>query len=721
MMGKIFRIFTNDLKTIYMNIIAFIVIIGITILPALYSWFNIASNWDPYSATGGIPFAVCNLDAGYSYRSISVNAGEQIVDGLKANPKMGWQFVDEKEAIDGVTSGKYYAAVVIPEKFSENLCSLTTGEFVESKLDYYVNEKKNAIAPKITNAGVSAIENEVKSAYVNTVTNVLATMLNLTASELGGKKNDVIEKVKGSLGDITTDIDTFNSSIDVFVSTLKLLKNMLKTNEELLPSVSEVLENTAAVTPDIKVSIESTRKLSKKITDAVAALTESLSMMQSDVRKRVDNALDRINTDSNAAADELVGATDINQKIITINNYVLAMLDNISSSLGINTSAVTERINLANERQQALLEKLLDASETLRRVGSLPAETVKDIRELAAAAGSELSQIQAAFSGVREKINDTVDAAYNALESASGLLQIINGDIPELTKTLDRTIKTVDQLIETFETVKTTMNTTRKKVSDLIKKASDLESNDEIADLVMKVIEDPEALSKFFSQPVSTETHSIGAVENYGSGMSPFYTSLGIWVGGVVLIAIVRVELTEKQRKKLGDPGATQQYFGRFLVFFLLAQIQALIISLGDIFFLKIQCNDKFLFVLGCMISAFVYSLIIYSLTIAFNVIGKAFAVIILVLQVAGSGGTFPLEVLPEPFQVMAQFLPFRYGNDILREAIAGPDIGAYWHSVLMLLIFVPFALVIGLLLRRPCIRLMHFLDKRIHQSELII
>ena len=300
-------------------------------------------------------------------------------------------------------------------------------------------------------------------------------------------------------------------------------------------------------------------------------------------------------------------------------------------------------------------------------------------------------------------------------------MQIINGDIPELTKTLDSTIKTVDQLIETFETVKTTMNTTRKKVSDLIKKASDLESNDEIADLVMKVIEDPEALSKFFSQPVSTETHSIGAVENYGSGMSPFYTSLGIWVGGVVLIAIVRVELTEKQRKKLGDPGATQQYFGRFLVFLLLAQIQALIISLGDIFFLKIQCNDKFLFVLGCMISAFVYSLIIYSLTIAFNVIGKAFAVIILVLQVAGSGGTFPLEVLPEPFQVMAQFLPFRYGNDILREAIAGPDIGAYWHSVLMLLIFVPFALVIGLLLRRPCIRLMHFLDKRIHQSELII
>ena len=183
-MGKIFRIFTNDLGTIGRNIIAFIVIIGIVILPALYSWFNIASNWDPYSATDGIPFAVCNLDEGFTYRSLSIDAGQQIVDKLKANPKMGWQFVDEKEARRGVDNGKYYAAVIIPAAFSKNLCSLTTGEFEQSELAYYVNEKKNAIAPKITNAGISTIEQEVKTAYVNTVTNVLATMLNLTATEI---------------------------------------------------------------------------------------------------------------------------------------------------------------------------------------------------------------------------------------------------------------------------------------------------------------------------------------------------------------------------------------------------------------------------------------------------------------------------------------------------------------------------------------------------------
>ena len=720
-MGKIFRIFRNDLKTIYMNIIAFIVIIGITILPALYSWFNIASNWDPYSATSGIPFAVCNLDEGYSYKSIKVDAGKQLVDSLKANPKMGWEFVSRQEAIDGVKNGKYYAAVVIPEDLSKNLCSLTTGEFVQSALDYYVNEKKNAIAPKITNAGISTIENEMKSAYVNTVTNVLATMLNITVDELGGQKTQIIDKLKGSLDDIVIDINTFDSSIDMFISTLNLLKNMLKTNKELLPSISDALNGATAITPNIKNSIESTRTLSHKVTDVIGNIAQSLKVMQSDVRDRVDKALKNVNTQASATADELESITEKIQGMVSISSHLISMLDNIKDSLGIKVDIVSNRLKDVNEHQKQLLDMLVSATETLRTVGSLPSSTINDIRRLASDVSTKLSLVQVDYISVKDNINNTVDSLYAALEKVSGMLQTINGDLPELGKTLDGAMDTVDKLIVTFEDIKKTMDSTKAKIESISKKAGDLEKNDEITALLMRIVGDPGALSEFFSQPVKTETHSIDHVENYGSGMSPFYTSLGIWVGGVVLIAIVSVELTEQQRKKLGNPGATQQYFGRYLIFFLLGQIQALIVSLGDLFFLQIQCNDKFLFVLGCMISAFVYTLIIYSLTITFNVIGKALAVIILVLQVAGSGGTFPIEVLPAPFQVMAQFLPFRYGNDILREAIAGPDLSVYWQNVLFLLAFVPFALVLGLLLRRPCIKLMHFLDKRIHQSELII
>ncbi len=720
-MGKIFGIFKNDLKTVYTNIIAFIVVIGITILPALYSWFNIASNWDPYSATEGVSFAVVNNDKGYTYQSISVNAGDQIIEGLKTNDKMGWQFVDEKEAMEGVESGRYYAALVIPEKFSENLCSITTGEFIESKLDYYVNEKKNAIAPKITNAGVTTIEAQVKSAYVNTVTNILATMLNITAGELDSKKTDILGSVKEELNDITADIDTFNSSIDVFISTLNLLKQVLSTNKELLPAISETLSDSGVITKDVKSSIDAARSSSSKISSAVSAILDAVSSMQTSVSDKLDEAFDIISTDAAAAADKLISVTDVNRKIISINNFVLSIVNNISSSFDIDLSAVTNRIDQANERQQQITDKLMSAAQTLRTAGTLPAEIKAELKTLADTCKGDITNIETEFTSLRTVLDKTVDDVFSVLENASGLLQTVSGDIPGISKTLDSTSDSIDEMVNTFESVKKTMSQSKVKLSSLIKTVDGLEKGSDLTDLVLKIINDPGALSKFFSEPVTTETHSVHPVMNYGTGMSPFYTSLGIWVGGIILIAIVRVELTEKQIEKLRRPGKTQQFFGRYLIFLLLSLLQAVIISLGDIYFLGIQCNDKFLFVLGCMISAFVYSMIIYSLTITFNVIGKALAVIILVLQVAGSGGTFPLEVLPGPFRDFAKFLPFRYGNDILREAIAGPDMGMYWKNVLLLLAFVPFALVLGLLLRRPCIKLMHFLDKRIHQSELII
>ena len=139
-MKNILTIFKNDLLNVGKNLIVFIVIIGICILPALYAWFNIAANWEPYSNTKGISFAVCNLDKGYSYSAISINAGDEIVENLKSNDKMGWTFVSEKEAKEGVNNGTYYAADIIPAKFSECLFSITTGKFQQADLQYYINE-----------------------------------------------------------------------------------------------------------------------------------------------------------------------------------------------------------------------------------------------------------------------------------------------------------------------------------------------------------------------------------------------------------------------------------------------------------------------------------------------------------------------------------------------------------------------------------------------------
>lgn len=720
-MKTIFRIFVNDLRTISRNVIAFVVIIGICILPALYSWFNIASNWDPYSATSGLVFAVASNDEGYSYKSLKVNAGDKIIDALKANPKMGWDFVSEAEAVEGVKAGRYYAAVVIPKTFSKDLCSITTGEFNQSRIAYYSNEKKNAIAPKITTTGVNTVIGEVKAAYVETITNIIATTLNLTTDEIESNKTDILKKAEEGLDEIVVEIDTFNGSIDVFCSTIDTLEGLLKTNKELLPKIDEKLSGSGQLTNDVGSAIAASRKASAQLTDSIGSVIAASEELQGNIDEQIVPILDSVEEDSGRAADKLVKLTAINNKIISFNNGVLSMLSNISSRLGIDLTRITTRLEQANERQRTQIAKINSAADTIRKTGALPKQMRDELLSAIAAEKSELAAISAEFTNAKNTINKVIDDAYTSLEGVNELLGDVKNDIPVVTGTLDSTMTSLEEMKKTFRNVQTNLNKTKDKVNNLITKAKELKDETRTLDFVRGIISEPEDLSRFVADPVETETIRLYPIDNYGSAMSPFYTSLGIWVGGIVLVAVVRAELTNRQKLQLKKYNQTQLFFGRYLMFFVLSQLQALIIALGDLYFLGIQCNDHFLFIFGSMFSAFVYTTIIYSLTITFNVIGKALAVIILVLQVAGSGGTFPVEVLPQPFQSIVPYLPFRYGNDILREAIAGPDIGNYWRNVLFLLAFVPFALVIGLLLRRPCIRIMDFFEKRIHQSDLII
>lgn len=720
-MTNIIKIFLNDLKTVTRNVIAFIVIIGISILPALYAWFNIAANWDPYSATSGIAFAVCSKDTGYTYKTISINAGDEIINKLQSNDKMGWHFVTEQEALDGVEDGTYYAAVIIPENFSENLCSITTGDFNKAQLEYYVNEKKNAIAPKITDKGISAIESEVKTTYVSTITEVIATTLNLTADELSGNKTQAVSKITESLNDVVTNIDALSSGIDVFNSTLDTLSNLIKTNKNLLPNISDTLSQSGNISSDVKKSIDATRSASKKISDILSNMIKSVSSMQGSVSDSIDNALSLIDTNASAAASSLMDSTELCTKIISVNDTVIGVLDIFNEHFGTNTVPLITKLNNINTRQQALSQKLFEAANTLNSVGTLPKELQSELKQMVSSNRLEMSQLSTSFSSIKYNINQTVDSVYGVLDSASGLLQMINNDLPTIDDTLDSTQDTLDTMKSTFNNVKLLLSNSKTKTNELIEKVETLDSSTTIQDFLLKIIQNPEALGQFVAEPVMTVTHSIHPVENYGSGMAPFYTSLSFWVGGTILIAIVRTEPTKKQLLMLNKATPSQQYFGRYLIFFFIGQIQAFITSLGDIFLLQIQCNNIFLFILGSLFSSFVYTLFIYSLTITFNVVGKALVIIILVIQIAGAGGTFPVEVLPQTFQTISPYLPFRYSINALREAVAGPDIAAFWHYILLLLAFIPLALFIGLVLRKPCIKIISFLEKRLHQSELII
>ncbi len=720
-MKNILTIFKNDLLNVGKNLIVFIVIIGICILPALYAWFNIAANWEPYSNTKGISFAVCNLDKGYSYSAISINAGDEIVENLKSNDKMGWTFVSEKEAKEGVNNGTYYAAVIIPAKFSECLFSITTGKFQQADLQYYINEKPNAIAPKITDKGIETIEESVNSTYVSTITKYIATALNLTSDTLSKNKDQTTESIKNTLDNAKKDIDTFKTTVDVFTSTLDTINQIISSNKEMLPTIQQKLADAGVFTSNVKTSIMNTQNSAMQVSNSLEGIIDSVQSFADDLSVQADSAFAEAEAKGASAAGKVRDLTLINDRIISVNNRIITILTNIQNSLGIDCSSIIEKFNNANIRQNDIKNAVNSAADTLEKTGKFPAEAKAKIVSLINQAKNDTQSVRSSFSGIKVNIDTAINKSYAALDNVYNILMNLSGDVPELNTTFDTATSTVSSLKTTFTGLKTFMDNVKTKIDNFSKTIDSIINNDTLINIITPIIENPTALGNFVSSPVTVQKHRLYPIENYGSAMTPFYSSLAFRVGGVVLVAVMKTDLTKAELKRLKKPKSSQLYFGRYLIYFLLGQIQAWIIALGDLFFLKVQCADPVLFISSCLISSFVYTLIIYSLTITFSVIGKALSVIILVIQIAGSGGTFPVEVLPGPFQAVSPYLPFKYGINALRESIAGVDINAYLYNTGILLSFILFALVLGLILRKPCIKVISFFNKRVEQSDIIV
>ena len=182
-MKNIWRIFRSDWQRISASVVAVVVVMGLCLIPCLYAWFNIFSNWDPYGpdSTSNIRVAVTSEDEGYELLGLKLNIGSMVLDGLKSNHQMGWDFVDSREeALEGVRSGKYYAALIVPSDFTGDFVSILDTDLRHPQIQYYENQKKNAIAPKITNKAKTAVQDEIDSLQAG-----LTGAANITAPRAG--------------------------------------------------------------------------------------------------------------------------------------------------------------------------------------------------------------------------------------------------------------------------------------------------------------------------------------------------------------------------------------------------------------------------------------------------------------------------------------------------------------------------------------------------------
>ena len=684
-MRNIWTVFKTDVKTLSKCFFACAVVVAIAVLPSLYAWLNIYSNWDPYGNTGGISIALVSLDKGYTDEDgVFTNKGEDVVNDLREATSINWVILDsEKQARDGVYAGDYYAAVVIDRDFTYKMYHMLTEWTGKPSITYYENAKKNAVATKITDTAVESLKRTISENYLEVVIGRVMTQANLLAADL--TEDDPEAAVKGLFYQVQDLLAGCRATMDAFDAA----KNS-STIDIDSGKLSQIIQNINSSLPDTGKIQETVAQIDRAIYTALEKVQRALDQFQQAIAD--GGSLDDARKAIEAAADTMGQMGD----------KLTEWADRLEQESAGNAAAKLARDIAAKCYQlQSRLAALPD-NEDLQTA-------ISDCKDIVAAIGNMTGKLLPTADELRKELENVMGQISNAMENVKGL----GDDVRAVQNALANTALALD---ETMALLRPAAERLSQSVSETLDKLQNLTA-DEYMDILLDILNgDPETYGQYFSQMVQTTVTPIYPIENYGSAMAPFYTVLAIWVGGVILVAIIK---PHARLDGLVDPTPRELYFGRYIMFFLLSQIQAAVIITGDLLILKIQCLHPGLLYLTGSLTALSFSLLIYSLALSFGDVGKAIVVVVMVLQIAGSSGTFPIELLPEIYQKIYRFFPFPYAIDAMRECICGLYGDYYITQLLFLLLFCAAALVIGLLVRRPFMGLNHFMEAKLEETEL--
>lgn len=758
-MKMIWGIFKRDMCHATRNVIAVIVSMGLVVVPALYAWFNIAASWDPYGNTKALKVAVANNDKGYKSDLIPVrvNVGETIISTLHANDQLDWQFVKSDKAIDGVESGEYYAAIVIPKGFSADMMTLFSPDIKHAQLKYYLNEKINPIAPHITDQGATTVVNTIDKTFAKTIAQV---GLDLASSILHYSQSpQMAEYMRNLNGNLTTMADTLSGASQQVTAYSQLLgsaNDIVDSTGKLLASATKAGKQAQNALKQGKSGATSLTSAGANVTSSVNTALDQVSGAFDQVAAKVNKAFDAIDKDSDTAASQLTTLSEqvssgesLYDTYITSLNHMRESVEQLPDSDSAKQAlleAIDREITLleaAKGDSQKLAQQLKDASTQVTQDTAAAERSRKEILNRITSAKQSISNVRDDYAtNVKPKIDALASTVSTLISQTDSMITQLSGTTDSLNDVTSSVGTNIASIRSTLDGIATKLNSSATTLNTLITAMNSSDNGAENSnELKSLTTSNASTLSTLISAPVALHRVAVYPIANYGSAMAPFYTILSIWVGAIILCAMLKVTISDREKAHvlgLGDtlpriagpsgPGNASrwglrldhEYFGRYAIFALLALLQGTLVCLGDMYFLGVQANHALQFLAVGWLAALVFSNIVYTLTVSFGDIGKAVAVVLLVMQVAGSGGTFPIETLPKFFQMLYPFLPFPHAIDAMHAAMAGSYGNEYLLDMVYLALFLIPSLLLGLVLRKPVIRLNNWVSRNLESTKVM-
>ena len=689
-MRNIWNLFKSDLHQLSCNIITILTVIGLVALPSIFSWYNIMACWDVFGNTGNLTVAVANSDEGYTsdLAPLEVNVGDKVVAALRENDQLNWVFTNEEDAIDGVSAGRYYAAVVIPPTFSRDMMSFYSDNVEHAQITYYSNQKKSAIAPKVTDQGADQVSNKVNTAFAQTLSEIAIGMSTALADYADQAD------VSGRLSALARHIAEAGNQLDDSAAALSSYSSILASSQSLITTASDLLQHVKASSDEALDSVQGAKSAAQSAVDAMetalATLRESLdasSSKRDKLSEELDSSFEQASMKSEEAEAKLrAAATAATERGLSRTaERLTAAADTVHAA---NDEAQSARAD-AKQRVDQARNDIAAARESINANLSPKIDTVT---EIIASARSSLAQA-----------TDTITATSETIADASALLSSKLGDAKG-----------------SIDDASRELSEGASKLKSVASQLTQALNSDDMATVRNVIGNDPDALAAAIAAPVKMERIAIYPVDNFGSAMSPLYTSLALWIGALLIMVTLKMRPSEQRQREIGNPTSRQIFMGRFLVVALISLMQSTVLSVGNLLFLEIQAVNPLLYLICFWVAGLVFAFIIYTMVALFANLGKALGVVLLIVQVGGGGGSFPMQLLPEFFQTMSPFLPIAHAVRAMRAAMFGVYANDFWIEIGTLLLFtVPFA-ILGLALNKPLSKVVPKFIEHVEASKLM-
>ena len=719
-MSTIWKLFTGDIKRLTSNVVSIIIVIGLVMIPGLFTWFNVAACWDPFSNMKNLKFAVANVDEGYrsDLIPVKVTVGDQVVNALRANSELDWTITSKSDAIEGAKSGKYYAAIVIPKQFSKDMMTFFSDDVQHAELTYYRNEKKNALAPNLLNEGTDEVAAEINTVFAKTITSAGLEIASSLADQL-------------STPAVKEQLNTFNTNIAGFAPQLESPADLLGTYGSLTDSAGALLDTANALitqassaaqqgSTDLKGAKQGVSDVAGALSTTTEAMSNALDTSASSFGA-VSDSIDKLYADANSGATTTADELEHQATAVGKQTAQYTEIRNTLAGLLGDDSSIVKALDRSITRQTRLQQALNTTASDIRQ-GNQDAQNQRaQVKDLAKQAQDSIASITADYaSNVQpqiESLSATVADASSVLDTSAAKLNTTLGDLRSTSSDADSMLAdahaTLDKVANKLRSASSELTSFNGKLSEA------LNSGD--MSMVKEVLgNDPETLASTLAAPVQLKRKAVFPVANFGSSMAPFYTLIPLWVGSLLMAVTLKTSVSRRTRESLGNPRPHQLFLGHYGVFALIALLQSTVSLGGDLLFLHVQAVHPLLFMLTGWLASLVFSFFAYTMVASFGNVGKAIGVLMLIVQISGANAAYPMQMLPDFIAKVSPFLPLTHAVTMMRAAIAGIYDMDYWRAAGLLLAFIPPLLLLGLLLRKPLVKFNQWYVAQVESTKVL-